>query len=42
MGNLLVEQTLKEPIAQSDNNLCQIDDGRVIAQDIQTQYLSVI
>ena len=41
MGNLLVEQTLKEPITQPDNNLCQIDDG-VIAQDIQTQYLSVI
>ena len=39
MGDLSVEKTLNEPIAQANNAICQIDDGRVIAQDIQTQYL---
>ena len=39
MGNLSVEKTLNEPIAQPDNYICQIDDGRVIDQNIQTQYL---
>ena len=39
MGDLSVEQTLNEPIPQPNNTICQIDDGRVIAQDIQTQYL---